>query len=128
MAGQPKYKVWWDKKEGIIRNKAWGDFDEQDAKDQSNEIIQLINSRDGKLCLLNDLTDAGTASSGARKIYSSLLKNDKIKKRAFVGMKIVTRVIVSFIMNFSGVKNARYFATEKEALTWLKEDLYNDKA
>jgi len=78
--------------------------------------------------LLSDLTEAGIASSGARKIYASLMKNDKIKKQAFVGMKIVTRVIVSFIMNFSGVKNARYFATEKEALTWLKEDLYNDKA
>lgn len=29
MPATVKFKVWWDEKEGIIRNKAWGDFNKK---------------------------------------------------------------------------------------------------
>jgi hypothetical protein len=32
---QPKFKIWWDEKEGILRNKSWGDFEEEDARAQA---------------------------------------------------------------------------------------------
>ena len=122
MLNKAKYKVWWDEKEGIIRQKAWGDFEEKDAKAQSIQINNIINSQSGKVLVLNDLSESGKASSQARKIYSEMMKNEKVKKHAFVGMKIMTKVIVSFIINFSGAKNVRLFNTEEEAIKWLKED------
>jgi UDP-N-acetylmuramyl pentapeptide synthase len=121
MSGKKKFRVWWDQKEGIIRNKAWGDFDEQDAKVHAAQIINLVNSQPGKVAILNDLTEAGKASSRARKIFVNLIKNKKVTKHAFWGKKTVPRVVVSFIINFAGVKNARYFSTKNEALKWLKQ-------
>jgi hypothetical protein len=50
-----------------------------------------------------------------------MLKSERIAKHAFVGMRTLTRVIVSFLIRASGAKNAMFFATE-EALKWLKAD------
>jgi hypothetical protein len=49
-----------------------------------------------------------------------MLKSDKIAQHAFVGMRTLTRVIVSFLTKASGAKNAMFFTTEEEALRWLK--------
>jgi hypothetical protein len=126
MSRTPKYKVWWDERHQIIRNVAWGDFDEADARNQAEMIVRLVASQPGNVRLLNDLTESGKASSKARKIYVDLMKLEHIERQAFVGMKTLTRVIVSFIMKFSGVTNARYFTTEHEALKWLKEGQEHD--
>jgi UDP-N-acetylmuramyl pentapeptide synthase len=117
-----KFQVWWDEKEGIIRNKSRGDFEEEDAKKQMAELVEIVESKSGKVLVLNDLTEAGKASSGARKVYAQMLKSEGIAKHAFVGMSTLTRVIVSFIVRASGAENAMFFATEEEALKWLKAD------
>jgi hypothetical protein len=121
MTSEEKFQVWWDEKEGIIRNKSRGDFEEEDARKQMVELLRIAESKAGKVLALNDLTEAGKASSGARKIYAQMLKSEKIAKHAFVGMRTLTRVIVSFLVRASGAKNAMFFATEEEALRWLKE-------
>lgn len=117
-----KYRIWWDEEFKIIRNQAEGDFEERDAEDQMNAIHKLADSIPGRVAVLNDLTRAGTASSGGRKIFAEMMKSDKITKHAFLGMKTVTRVIVSFIMKASGVKNAKFFENEEDALRWLKKE------
>ena len=101
MSQMTKFKVWWDEKESIIRNKSWGDFEEKDAKEQADLILSLFETQPGKVLVLNDLTEAGTASSKARKIFSDLMKEKKIKKQAFIGMRTTTRVIISFILNLT---------------------------
>jgi UDP-N-acetylmuramyl pentapeptide synthase len=121
MTSEERFQVWWDEKEGIIRNQSKGDFEEEDARKQMAEILRIAESRPGKVLVLNDLTEAGKASSGARKIYAQMLKSEEIAKHAFVGMRTLTRVIVSFIVRASGAKNAMFFATEEEALKWLRE-------
>lgn len=117
-----KYTIWWDEEFKIIRNQSEGDFEEKDAADQIHAINKLADSKPGKVAVLNDLTNAGTASSGARKLFAEILKSDKITKHAFLGMKTMTRVIVSFIMKASGVKNAKFFDNEEDALRWLKKE------
>ena len=117
-----KFRVWWDEEEGIIRNRSQGDFDEGDARSQMAAILEIAESRPGKVLVLNDLTEAGKASSGARKAYIQMLESDKVARHAFVGMGTLTRVIVSFLVRASGAENARFFASEEEALKWLKAD------
>lgn len=115
-----KFEVWWDEEKGILRSKFRGDADEESAREQMAVMLRLAQSQPGKILALNDLTEAGKASSGARKIFAQLLQHEKFARHAFFGMKTLTRIIVSFIMNFAGAKNARYFDTEEEAIKWLK--------
>ncbi len=117
-----KFKVWWDEKESIIRTKYWGDAEEEDAIKQTAAISELAQSKVGKVDVLNDLSEAGKASSKARKLYAEQIKKEKIRKHAFIGAKVMTRVIVSFIQKFSGATNVKFFTTEEEALKWLKEE------
>jgi hypothetical protein len=117
-----EFKVWWDEKAGVIRNWSQGDFEETDARRQVAEILEIAESRPGKTLVLNDMTKAGKASSGARKVYSEMLKSEKIAKHAFLGMHTLTRVIVSFLVRASGAENARSFSTEEEAMKWLAAD------
>jgi UDP-N-acetylmuramyl pentapeptide synthase len=120
---EAKFQVCWDEKEGVIRNRSQGDFEEADARRQMAEILEIAESRPGKALVLNDLTEAGKASSGARKVYAQMLKSDKIARHAFVGMRTLTRIIVSFLVRAVGAENARFFASEEEALKWLREDV-----
>ena len=125
MAEAPRYRVWWDENEGIIRNVSWGDREEEDARREAAEILRVAESRPGKVLILVDLSRSGKASSGARKVYAELLQSEGFAKVAYFGMKTLTRVIVSFIIRFAGVENARYFATEEDALRWLQEGVEN---
>ena len=120
MTKEERFKVWWDEKEGVIRNRSQGDFEEADARKQMARILEMAEGRPGRVLVLNDLTEAGKASSGARKVYAELLKSDKIARHAFVGMRTLTRVIVSFLLRASGAEDAGFFDTEDEALKWLK--------
>ena len=120
MVGEVKFAVWWDDEEGIIRNNSWGDFDEVDARRQVAAILALAERRPGRCLVLNDLTEAGRASSGARKAYAEVLRSALIARHAFVGMRTLTRVIVSFLTSAAGATNARFFTTEAEALEWLR--------
>ena len=117
---QPKYKVWWDEDNQIIRAKFVGEQDEANAQGTLEEVQKIIASKPGESSLLIDLIEAGSASSGARKKFAEMEKIEKIKKEAQFGAGIVARVVASFIVKFSG-SNARMFATEAEALAWLKE-------
>jgi UDP-N-acetylmuramyl pentapeptide synthase len=117
-----KFRVWWDDREGIIRSESRGDFEEGDARRQIAEIHRIAESKPGRALVLNDMTEAGKASSGARKVYAQMLNSEEIAKHAFVGMRTLTRVIVAFLLGASGAGNAMFFATEKEAIKWLKAD------
>lgn len=119
---QPKFKVWWDEENKILMSKCWGDnYADEDAKALAEETIKIAETRPGKILLLNDLSEARAASVGARKIFAQLAKNEKFLKNAFWGMKTLTRIMVSFVMKAAGTPNVKFFATEEEALKWLKE-------
>ncbi|MDD4902313.1 MAG: STAS/SEC14 domain-containing protein [Patescibacteria group bacterium] len=114
------FKIWWDEKEGILREKPSGEIDEACAKSMVEELLRAANARPGKILVLTDMSEGGSASSRARKIFAKELKNEKYAKHAFFGFTIFTKVLVSFIARSAGVKNVGYFATEREALKWLK--------
>ncbi len=116
-----KFRVWWDEDNQIIRAKFWGDQDEASALGALEEIQKILADKPDKTLLLIDLTKAGSVSSGARKRFIEIAKLEKIKKEAQFGMGTVVRIVTSFVIKFAGVTNSKYFATEEEALRWLKE-------
>jgi len=122
MIKEKKYHIWMDEKNGVIINKTFGDFEEEDAQQLESALSKFMECHTGDILVLNDLTEAGKASSEARKIFANMFNEKRIKRHAFVGMKTMTRVIVSFIMNFSGAKNVQFFNTYEAAINWLKQE------
>lgn len=116
-----KFKVWWDEEKQIIRAKFWGDQDEDSAQGALEEIQRIVKGKPDENLLLIDLTEAGSASSAARQKFVEIAKVENIKKEATFGANTVARIVTSFVVRFSGVTNHKMFATEEEALKWLKE-------
>lgn len=52
MTSEEKFPVWWDEKEGIVRNVSWGDREEEDAKREAAEILEVAESKPGKILIL----------------------------------------------------------------------------
>lgn len=52
MTSEEKFQVWWDEKEGIVRNVSWGDREEEDAKREAAEILEVAESKPGKILIL----------------------------------------------------------------------------
>lgn len=115
------FKVWWDKKEGILREKPSGMINGACAKSMAAELLRVANTQPGRVLVLTDMSQGSSASSAARKIFAAELSNPKYAKHAFFGLTTFTRVLVSFIVRASGAKGVEYFATEAAALRWLKE-------
>jgi UDP-N-acetylmuramyl pentapeptide synthase len=114
-------KVWWDEKEKVLRTKICGDQDGETAKKLLKEMAEAGEKIPGKLLVLNDMTQAGKPTIEARKQLISGTRPDKIKKIAFFGGNILTRIIISFIMASSGINKAKTFKTKEKALKWLKK-------
>ncbi len=116
-----KYKVWWDDELDIGRNEMSGHIDDQIAEKFVEENLELAKDHLNALWLI-DLTNISKMNAKARKILSDMAKQIKAKKAAFYGASTIVRVIVNMIMAFSGKSQVmKHFATEKEALKWLKE-------
>ena len=74
-----------------------------------------------KMNIFLDLNKVRKTSPEARKIGQEMLEDEEIGKVAFFGLHPVARVVAAFIIGVSKKKNLRFFKTEEEALTWLKE-------
>jgi hypothetical protein len=118
---QEKYKIWWDEDNQIVRAKFVDGQDEVCAQSALEEMQKMVMDKPDTVLLLIDLSEAGSVCSSARKKFVEMAKLKKYKKQAIFGMNAVSRVIASFVIKFAGVTNVQQFATENEALAWLKE-------
>ena len=88
---------------------------------EKDAILKLANLSEGKVDLVVDLNEAGTPTAEARKIYQSLIENEKIDKVAMFGLHPVARVMASFLIGVTQKKDVRFFKTKKEAIVWFNE-------
>ncbi|MFH1684617.1 MAG: hypothetical protein ABIA67_07030 [Candidatus Margulisiibacteriota bacterium] len=121
MEERGSFKCWWDEKEGIIKNKAIGYYDEEAAKGQEVELLKLASKIPGGALLLSDMTKTGKASVEARKVLLRLLRNKAFKKQAYFGVNMFVKSVLVFIIKIAGLKNIGMFKNEAEALKWLKK-------
>ena len=122
---QQKFKVWWDEREEIVRILATGDQTEEIAREMVAKERQLITSLNDKgikvVNVLCDMAKAGTASSGARKIFADWIKEGKVNKFALCSGGILTNTTANFVFFFAGFKSVKFFTSEEKALKWFKE-------
>jgi hypothetical protein len=98
-----------------------GSVSSEDSQKIRSAFLELFDIAEDKLKVLADLNNAGKPSLQARKVAREILKTDRIQKLAFVGMNSIAKVIAKFMLNFLAKKEARFFETKEEALSWLNE-------
>lgn len=120
-----KFKIWWDEENGIIRYEQFVglEMDDQFAQEISKAVDRVFESHPQADILINFSNVVGPESiptSKGRKIISELVKKYASRRLALVNQSTVMRVVINFIIQASGHKDAKSFATEEEALKWLK--------
>lgn len=105
----------------ILYEKIVGNFDKEKALKAKEIVLSLMDQVEGEVDVLIDLNDAKTQTTEARKIGIEMFELPKNKKIALYGIHPVARVIAGFVIGICKNNNLKFFKTEKEALTWLKE-------
>ncbi|MDE2021779.1 MAG: STAS/SEC14 domain-containing protein [Patescibacteria group bacterium] len=70
--------------------------------------------------VLIDIRRSSNFSSAARKRWVEFLRNPGIKKTAIFGGNTFVRTLAVFVIGASKMGNIKFFATEQEALEWLR--------
>jgi hypothetical protein len=122
---EQSYRIWWDGEEEIVRACSPGVLDEQAAEGIRRETERMAEEHGDGLDWLIDLSQMTKVTSRARRILVEASGHRSINKYALVGASIFIRTVANFIAAAAGQKNARHFATEEDALAWLREDVKN---
>jgi len=122
MISNINFKVWWDENDEIVRAQAYDELDEKAALGILQETKKMAQKHGDNLNWIIDLSQMTKATSKARKILAKASGHPSTQKYAFCGASIFIRTVANFLTAAAGQKNARHFATEKEALMWIKED------
>lgn len=124
------FKIWWDEENKIIRSKLAGDQTPESAEayvSQMRELIKKLREKGyQKVDSINDATEAAlTYDPPTRKAFTNWLKEAKengyTNKTAIFGLNSASRVVVNFLVAFSGEKGVKFFPDDKSSLEWIKE-------
>ena len=121
MSNISKQKIWWDDKEKIARAKAFDIIDEATAEKILAMASRIGEEHGPRVDWIIDLSELIRATAKARKILAEVTAHPSIRKYALVGASIFLRTVANFIIAASGQKNARHFATEDEAIAWIRK-------
>ena len=117
----PKFKIWWDEENKIVRYWVKGIGNKKLAEDVVVETQTLLTAHPEAKGVLVDVSEVILANRMARQVFAKGINSIK-KPFAFYGTNLVTRVIVKLIFRVTGRSgNMKIFATEEEALEWLKQ-------
>ncbi len=116
-----RYKIFWDEKNKIARTWARGVVDVEIANALLEGTDEISKKYGDNIDWINDLSEITRPTAEARKILAVITGHPSTRKYAFVGASVFLRTVANFVTIASGQKNARHFATEEQALQWVKE-------
>lgn len=117
-----KSKVWWDEQEQAMRVICNGICGKEGAVLQIDSMNDIIAKQGGHIDrLIADMTTTKLFSIDAQILFSSFLRAKSVSNMAFFGTNKLIKAVINLIFELSDTKHCmQFFATEKEALTWLK--------
>ncbi len=115
------HSIWWDEEMNIACAKADGVIDEAAANFILLETARIAQLYGNEINWLINLSGMTQATFRARKILAEVSGHPSIRKYAFAGASTFIRTVANFVSAAAGQKNARHFATEKDALEWIIE-------
>lgn len=105
----------------IIYVTAVGEVDDQFATKYRDTFYEVLDffSEDRKAYFLINLDKIGKQSPEARKLWNSITADKRVKAAAVFGAKLISKVILNFVVSLSSRQNMKFFNNEKEAKQWL---------
>ena len=121
-------KIWLGK-DGIVRLKTGKLMNEEILKGFINNYKEIAKELSTKPKIIIDIRLSSPSPSYLfRKTTAENLmetyKEPGFEKLAMWGGSTVIKVVALFIITATRLKNIRYFSTEKEALSWLKDNRF----
>ncbi|MFZ2190195.1 MAG: STAS/SEC14 domain-containing protein [Candidatus Magasanikiibacteriota bacterium] len=123
-----KIKVIWDDKDKLVYIKLVGEFDQDHAEQAVQKYREVLDEIEEKDIVLNkvlyDITEAGDATIGARRIFASfarsITQSFKNLKVAYIDGPRLAMIVSRFIHRLTSIGEVRYFKTEEDARGWLR--------
>ena len=122
-----KNKVWLDK-EGIVNIQVAKEITAEESYvliDVAERFLRNFQGKGKVLIHVFPYKGPFVATFKFRRTVSErikgIMKDPGFKKVAICGITTVIKIVSSFIITASGVKNIRIFETKEEALKWLKK-------
>ncbi len=112
------------REENILHAEFTGDIDKEDWLAYFNEYQAFLGTatEERPLHCLADVSQMGKISASARKLFIDSFRNPdpRVGKTALVGVSPYVRVLTGLVLKATGRQDIRLFATEEEALAWLR--------
>ena len=110
--------------DGLVRLAFIGDINEADVEAFIQDMQPHLDAvtAGGFLNMLIDASRDGKLSSGARRAFTELNKDPRIRRVGICHISPFNRVFATFLMKATGRQNIGFFDSEAEALVWLNMD------
>jgi hypothetical protein len=110
--------------DGILQIRFIGDVEKADIDLFMKDLNPFLeaSTQTAPLSFISFSAEAGKYSSAARKKFSELNADPRIGKVAVIGANRMTRVLAHIVLKATNRNNIRFFLSEKEAVTWIKEN------
>lgn len=112
------------RKDGILKYTEQAKLDKKISEKNYEKVLNLMKKMKPPRKMLVDLSVVVMPPVESRKIIVKMISSGWTKIAVFGTDSIAIKTISKFIMLTAGVNNFKFFATEQEALKWLKS---NDK-
>lgn len=112
-----------DEETQIIYQYIEGVIDEEDST-KLYDLTEALRARlkdQNKIRILTVSNKIGKSTSKARKTLLDNLQKPELYKMAVLGRNPYMRVLFTFILRVTGVKKAKMFNDEQDAVRWLRE-------
>jgi len=118
------YKAWYDEENGILRADILKKFEPEDTKGLMNVVNNEFTDEQRRYLLLTMFEDAQVMpSKETRKAMREAASLVKLSKIAMCGAKPTVRMLGKIVIAAMGkTEDSKFFATEEEALAWLKAE------
>lgn len=120
-----KWKLWFDEQTKLVRVKVFSALTKEEAETLMSDIENLIEEK-GILRGIMDLSESEAItnlSKEVRDVYKKHAMTLPLDKAAIIVTSPAIRMIAKIVIKTLGKStSARFFASEKEALEWLKEE------
>ncbi|NLI97510.1 STAS/SEC14 domain-containing protein [bacterium] len=118
----PKFKHWYDEKEGVLRGEIYERFNAETLEEISADLSKYTPEQ--QKYIVGHILDDAQQMPGKeeRRIGKEKAGLVRFKKAAIWGAKPVIRMVASIVLTAQGRgKDVKFFVSEEEAIAWIRE-------
>ncbi len=119
----PKFKHWYDEKEGVLRGEIYERFNAETLEELSADMSRYTPEQ--QQYIVGQILDNAQQMPGKeeRRIGKEKASLVHFKKAAIWGAKPVIRMVASIVLTAQGRgKDVKFFEKEEEALAWIRTE------